>query len=305
MKKMKKIVSMTIIMSVMLVEFGTGGIVSKGSDRASVSIPDKYQYTVTEKKIVSKAIKSKSGKKAARLINTLSGNAFKKGTEDVLDTYYSDAGSVDGKYKSFVKNINDLATKTISKYKVSAEDRLLQEKKREYWPDRISVEIDRSVDIDEFKKFTQSVAFKAGRIDTYGKNSYQAIVYLKKNQNVKEEIKKWRKYEFVDKVSKCKIDIDTIDGSEVISLFKDTNVKNISLDKSTIELKVGKSTKLSAKIKVSGNAGRKMLWECNSSSVVKVYPNGKIKALKRGTATVWVISKSNTDIFKKVKINVV
>ena len=303
-KNLKRIITTTLVTTLTLAELGMSGITSKASEKAVISIPKVYQYTSSEQKTVSKAVKAKSGKTAATLINTLTGEAFELGVEDVLDTYYSEAGSVDGKYKSFVANVDDSASKIVEQYKTSAKDRIQQEKERKYWPDQISVKVNRDVDKNDFKKLAATVALKGRIFDTSDKNYYEATVYLKKSQNVKDELKKWKAYKFVKSSSKCEIGIDSTDGSQVISIFNDTNVKKLSIDKSSISLKAGSTSKITAKVDVSGNAGRKVVWRSSNDSVVKVYSNGKIKALKKGTATVWAISKSNTDVFKKCKVTV-
>lgn len=303
-KGLKRIIATALVTTLTLAELGMSGITSKASEKVSITIPKEYKYTASEKKTVKKAVNASCGRIAATYINTLSGEAFEQGVIDLLDSYYSEAGSVSGNYKRFLGKIDDSASKIIKQYEKAAKDRIEQEKKREYWPDRISVKVSSNVDKNDFKKLAAAVALRGRVVDTSNKNYYDAIVYLKKSQNVKDELKRWKAYKFVKSSSKCGIDIDTTDGSQVLTLFKDTLVKKISISKTSMSLEAGSTSQLTAKVDVSGNAVRKVVWRSSNESVVKVDSNGKIKALKKGTTTVWVISKANTGKYKKCKVTV-
>ncbi|KIR02471.1 putative surface protein, responsible for cell interaction [Lachnospiraceae bacterium TWA4] len=63
------------------------------------------------------------------------------------------------------------------------------------------------------------------------------------------------------------------------------DVESITLDKTTLELVTGKTATLKATIKPDNANSKEVTWTSSNSSVVKV-ENGKITALKAGTATI-------------------
>ncbi|WP_242975372.1 Ig-like domain-containing protein, partial [Clostridium acetobutylicum] len=73
----------------------------------------------------------------------------------------------------------------------------------------------------------------------------------------------------------------------------DTPASSISLSKSTDSLKVGDTDTLSATLSNNANS-KNITWTSSDSSIVSVDNNGKITALKEGTANVTASSDGKT-----------
>ncbi|MBR6391970.1 MAG: Ig-like domain-containing protein, partial [Eubacterium sp.] len=89
---------------------------------------------------------------------------------------------------------------------------------------------------------------------------------------------------------------------------KCSNVKKITVKKAKFSLKKGKTAKIKAKLvlvdrnKKAVNHVRKLRYKSTNTAVVKVTKSGKIKAVGKGTATVFVYSNNGTA--KAIKVTV-
>lgn len=83
------------------------------------------------------------------------------------------------------------------------------------------------------------------------------------------------------------------------------STKSITLNvKSEHEMYVGTSKKITVKSVTPKGSSKKVTFNSNATSVVKVDKNGIMKALKAGNATITVTSVSNKKVTKKVKVTV-
>ena len=85
----------------------------------------------------------------------------------------------------------------------------------------------------------------------------------------------------------------TVNGSGTVG--KDTgnvtyekSVTSVSLDKTTAELTVGETLKLTATVSPSDAANKSVTWSSSDASVATVDANGNVKGVKAGTATITV-----------------
>ena len=65
-----------------------------------------------------------------------------------------------------------------------------------------------------------------------------------------------------------------------------TPVESVTLDKSTLSLKVGESTTLTATVVPDNATDKTVTWACSDTSVATVDENGKVTAVSEGTATI-------------------
>ena len=69
------------------------------------------------------------------------------------------------------------------------------------------------------------------------------------------------------------------------------NVTGVSLNKTKLNLEVGKSSKLIATVNPSNATNKNVTWKSSNPNIASVDANGNIKALKAGTATITVMTK--------------
>ena len=103
------------------------------------------------------------------------------------------------------------------------------------------------------------------------------------------------------KAGTAKIIVTTKDGNciakvEVKVTAKETKketvkVTGITLNKKSLSLTKGGSSKLTATVKPANATNKNVTWSSSNPSVVTVDTNGNVKALKAGTATITVITK--------------
>lgn len=74
----------------------------------------------------------------------------------------------------------------------------------------------------------------------------------------------------------------------------------VKLSKSKISIKLGKSAKIRVKQKTRGDYIKK--WKSSNKNIVSVTSSGKLKTLKKGTATITVIMESNAKAKCKVTV---
>jgi len=69
------------------------------------------------------------------------------------------------------------------------------------------------------------------------------------------------------------------------------SVTGVTLNKSSLNLTEGDSSKLTATVKPSDAANKEVTWKSSNTSVATVDTNGNVKAIKAGTATITVTTK--------------
>lgn len=77
-----------------------------------------------------------------------------------------------------------------------------------------------------------------------------------------------------------------------IKVTKFYKVKSISLNKKSVSIEGGEKYQLKAKFNPTYASEQGTTWKSSNSRIVKVYSSGKIKGLKKGTATITCTSKS-------------
>ena len=84
---------------------------------------------------------------------------------------------------------------------------------------------------------------------------------------------------------------------------KNKPVTGVSLNTNSIELKVGKSTTLVAKIKPTDATVKDVIWTSDNTKVATVTASGKVKGIKKGTANITVKTVDGGHIAQcKVKV---
>ena len=114
------------------------------------------------------------------------------------------------------------------------------------------------------------------------------------------------------KVGNATVTVTTEDGGrtatcQVTVLMKVVPVISVSLDKTTVELTEGDETTLTATVNPDNATNKNVTWKSSDNSVATVV-NGKVTALKAGTATITVTTEDGgkTDVCEvKVNANVV
>lgn len=89
---------------------------------------------------------------------------------------------------------------------------------------------------------------------------------------------------------------------------KKTNVKTLSVNKTKVTLKKGQTFKVKGSVELENTAKKQLLhaeeyrYYTSDKSIAKVSKKGKIKAVKKGKCTVYVLA--NNGIYKKIKVTV-
>ncbi len=92
-------------------------------------------------------------------------------------------------------------------------------------------------------------------------------------------------------------------GEATVTITAD-NPYSISLNKSYLTLNAGKSETLSVSYSPSDTVNKNVTWVSSDASVAMVDSNGKVTALKSGTATITVRSKGNSQAMAACKVTV-
>ncbi len=79
------------------------------------------------------------------------------------------------------------------------------------------------------------------------------------------------------------------------SVVPAVGVKGVSLDKTSYELSINQSVKLSSKVTPENATNKNVYYESSNPDVVTVSPSGVVTALKQGEATVYAISYDNDE----------
>ncbi|MDK2808346.1 MAG: hypothetical protein PWP24_1081 [Clostridiales bacterium] len=99
----------------------------------------------------------------------------------------------------------------------------------------------------------------------------------------------------------------TKDGSKkqiAIKVTIGTKVSKISVAKSKVTLKVGKTSTIKATVSSKKASNKKLAYKSSNNKVATVSSKGKIKAVGKGTATITVEAKDNSGKTAKVKVTV-
>jgi uncharacterized protein YjdB len=103
------------------------------------------------------------------------------------------------------------------------------------------------------------------------------------------------------------VTVTTVDGNYSAScIVKVTqHVANISLNKSTLSLKVGESERLSAIVTPDDVENKAVSWTSSNSQITFVDANGNVTALKAGEAWIKAVSNDNTAAKDSCKVSVI
>ncbi len=144
-------------------------------------------------------------------------------------------------------------------------------------------------------------------------NKYKLIKTIKKNSTTTFTQKKLKKGTFYKYIVRAYKEVDghkiTLAASKTIHFVtnggKSGNEKSVSVNKTKVNLKKGRSFTIKAKA-VKGSkkivSHRKISYESGNPKVAKVTAKGKVTALAKGTCTIYVYSQSG--LFKKITITV-
>ena len=90
---------------------------------------------------------------------------------------------------------------------------------------------------------------------------------------------------------KVTISVKGSNSKDTTSEEQDVNVTGVSLNKTKLNLEVGKSSKLTVTVNPSNATNKNVTWQSSAPNIVSVDANGNIKALKAGTAIITVTTK--------------
>lgn len=82
-------------------------------------------------------------------------------------------------------------------------------------------------------------------------------------------------------------------------------VTRITLDKTSVSIKPGSTTQLTATISPDNATDKSVTWSSSNTAVATVDNNGKVTAVKEGTATITVQSVSNSSVKATCTVNVI
>ena len=141
---------------------------------------------------------------------------------------------------------------------------------------------------------------KKGVIQTPGKEWYA------NNYSTGEKVyfSNSEKYTVSTIIKKIGMDENYAKKLEEISVFLQANytkpikVTRVSLNTSTLTLKVGKTSQLNSKITPSNATDKEVTWKSEDPSIVTVTSDGVVKGIKAGTAKVVVTTKDGNKIAK-------
>ena len=81
-------------------------------------------------------------------------------------------------------------------------------------------------------------------------------------------------------------------------------VSKITINRSSLTLKKGKYYTFTKKVYNTTATNKKVVWTTSNSKVVRVYQNGRIKALKKGTAYIRVKARDGSGKYATCKVTV-
>lgn len=88
---------------------------------------------------------------------------------------------------------------------------------------------------------------------------------------------------------------NTVIGSKTITLKKSAiNVTSIKLNKTSLDLKVGEESTLSAAVTPDTATNKSIIWSSNKASVADIDSNGKVKAIGAGSAIITATSSDGS-----------
>ncbi len=80
------------------------------------------------------------------------------------------------------------------------------------------------------------------------------------------------------------------------------NVSNVTINKTSLTLTVGKSEKLIAQVSPENATNKELTWTSSNSKIASVDKNGKVTAIARGTATITIQSNNGKQVTSKVTV---
>nr|WP_291568895.1 Ig-like domain-containing protein [Clostridium sp. UBA2485] len=138
-----------------------------------------------------------------------------------------------------------------------------------------------------------------GNLSQYNiSNQFQTLFY----ENI--SLKNTEHFVEIYTTDNVRMAIDAIDIDANGELLPyEIKTESISLDKSSIDLKVGQTDKLTATVLPEDAANKKVIWLSSDESIAKVDKNGNITAIKEGQATI-TAKLENTDLTATCEVNV-
>ncbi|WP_461614873.1 Ig-like domain-containing protein [Clostridium sp. Marseille-QA1073] len=138
-----------------------------------------------------------------------------------------------------------------------------------------------------------------GNLSQYNiSNQFQTLFY----ENI--SLKNTEHFVEIYTTDNIRMAIDAIDIDENGELLPyEIKAKSISLDKSSIDLKVGQTDKLTATVLPEDTANKKVIWSSSDESIAKVDENGNVTAIKEGQVTI-TAKVENTDLTATCEVNV-
>ncbi len=138
-----------------------------------------------------------------------------------------------------------------------------------------------------------------GNLSQYNiSNQFQTLFY----ENI--SLKNTEHFVEIYTTDNVRIAIDAIDIDANGELLPyEIKTESISLDKSSIDLEVGQTDKLTATVLPEDAANKKVIWSSSNESIAKVDENGNVTAVKEGQATI-TAKVENTDLTATCEVNV-
>lgn len=87
-------------------------------------------------------------------------------------------------------------------------------------------------------------------------------------------------------------------------VIRESTLTGLSVNPKTKSMKVGETATITCTVSASDNADKQVSWESSAPSVVSVDANGKVKALKEGTAVITATSKLDSSLKASCTITV-
>lgn len=87
-------------------------------------------------------------------------------------------------------------------------------------------------------------------------------------------------------------------------VIRESTLSGLSVNPKTKSMKVGETATITCTVSASDNADKQVSWESSAPSVVSVDANGKVKALKEGTAVITATSKLDSSLKASCTITV-
>ncbi len=106
------------------------------------------------------------------------------------------------------------------------------------------------------------------------------------------------------KVGEYKAYIKVLDKQKEISIKVIQQVEKIELNKTTLEVVIGKTSKIDATVLPQDAENKELIWKSSNEEIATVDNEGNVSGIAVGNCEITVSSKENTDIIAKVQVEV-